>query len=297
MTRRDETSPHAPSSAQPVPNRGLPLIGNSAAIHDIRCTIARIAMGDTSVLITGESGVGKEVVARFVHMHSRRAARPMVAVNCAGVPGTLLQAELFGQFQHGLFGASRKEPGKLQEAHGGTIFLDEIDEMSPQVQKLLLRFLENGELQPIGATVGYRRVAVRLVTATNRDLMTLVRERRFREDLLYRLNVVHIEVPPLRERREDIPALIAHLCTCIGKPLTFSPAALRALETYHWPGNGRELYNTIERLSWTVASEDCQLSDLPDAIRANATTRGAATAGERTRPPTRWNACGSTMGD
>ena len=294
MTRRDETSPHVPSSAQPVPNRALPLIGDSAAIHDIRCTIARIAMGDTSVLITGESGVGKQVVARFVHMHSRRSARPMVAVNCAGVPGTLLQAELFGQAPHGLFGS--EEPGKLQEAHGGTIFLDEIAEMSPQVQTLLLPFLENGELQPVGANVGSRRVDVRVVTATTRDPAALVREGCFREDLLYRLNVVHIEVPPLRERREDIPVLIAHLYTCIGKPLTFSPAAQRALKTYHWPGNGHELYNTIERLSRTVANGDCQLSDLPDGIRASVTSRGAVSAGERTPPPTRWDACGSAMG-
>src|SRR6186997_2730884 len=183
------------------------LIGTSDVIAELSQEIDRIARSDAKVLITGESGVGKELVAHAIHQRSPRVARPMVAVNCAGLPETLLESELFGHVKGSFTGAYRDKQGKLEMADRGSIFLDEIGEMTLRMQGLLLRFLETGELQKVGADHVTRRVNVRVVAATNRDLRQLIAQGLFREDLLYRLNVVHMHVPPLRERRDDIPEL------------------------------------------------------------------------------------------
>ena len=195
----------------PVP-AGKPLIvGRSEAIRGICALAERVALGDAKVLITGESGVGKDLIAQHIHCHSRRAAQPFVAVNCAGVTETLLESELFGHVRGAFTDADRDKVGKLQLAHNGTVFLDEVGEMSLRMQAMFLRFLENGEIQPVGADTATTPVDVRVIAATNKDLLEAVAAGQFREDLMYRLDVVHIHVPPLRERREDIRALIEHL--------------------------------------------------------------------------------------
>src|SRR6186997_1575876 len=186
------------------------LIGTSDVIAELSQEIDRIARSDAKVLITGESGVGKELVAHAIHQRSPRVARPFVAVNCAGLPETLLESELFGHVRGSFTGAYRDKLGKLEMADSGTVFLDEIGEMTLRMQGLLLRFLETGELQKVGADHVTRRVNVRVVAATNRNLRDMIGQGRFREDLFYRLNVIHLSVPPLRERREDIPGLITH---------------------------------------------------------------------------------------
>src|SRR5215213_10474951 len=186
------------------------LIGKSAAMDELREEIARVARSDAKVLITGESGVGKELVAAAVHAQSARAQRAFVAVNCAGIPETLLESELFGHVKGSFTGAYRDKPGKLEMAADGTIFLDEIGEMTLRMQGLLLRFLETGDLQKVGAHRAEGRVDVRVIAATNKNLRDLIAQGQFREDLFYRLNVIHIAVPPLRERKEDIPQLIDH---------------------------------------------------------------------------------------
>ena len=204
------------------------LIGTSAAIAELSQEIDRIARSDAKVLVTGESGVGKELVAHAIHQRSPRAQRPMVAVNCAGLPETLLESELFGHVKGSFTGAYRDKQGKLEIADGGTIFLDEIGEMTLRMQGLLLRFMETGELQKVGADRAGGRVNVRVIAATNRSLRDMIADGTFREDLFYRLNVIHLTVPPLRERREDIPGLVAHFLTQFtrnnGTPVHHIPA-------------------------------------------------------------------------
>ena len=191
-------------------NHNVQLIGTSAAIRDLQVEIARIARSDAKVLITGESGTGKEVVARAIGANSLRASAPFVPVNCAGLPENLLESELFGHVKGSFTGAYRDKPGKLEMARNGTIFLDEIGEMTPRMQGLLLRFLETGEIQKVGAEQVAHGDNVRVIAATNRNLRELITAGLFREDLFFRLNVIHIVVPPLSERREDIPLLVEH---------------------------------------------------------------------------------------
>src|SRR5215831_10374263 len=186
----------------------LELIGRSPEIVSLQEEIERVARSDAKVLITGESGVGKEIVARSIHSLGPRAAMPFAPVNCAGLPETLLESELFGHVKGSFTGAYRDKPGKMETAHLGTVFLDEVGEMTLRMQGMLLRFLETGELQKVGADGSTRHVNVRVIAATNRDLRELVTRGSFREDLFYRLNVIHIMVPPLRERRQDIPLLV-----------------------------------------------------------------------------------------
>lgn len=249
------------------------LTGESLIMRDLRQEIERIARSDAKVLITGESGVGKELVAQAVHACSPRHGRPFVAVNCAGLPETLLESELFGHLRGSFTGAYRDKPGKLELAHRGTVFLDEVGEMTLRMQGLLLRFLETGELQKVGADgIGGSRVDVRVIAATNSDLTQLIAQGRFREDLFYRLNVIHLLVPPLRDRREDVVALIDLFLTRFtadGRYVVRSIAtdAVEALAEYHWPGNVRELENVIERLVVTGRREVVQRDDLPSAIR------------------------------
>ena len=214
----------------------------------------RSAAGDAKVLITGESGVGKDVIARHIHASSKRARGPFIAVNCAGLTETLLESELFGHVKGSFTGAYRDKRGKLQMAHGGTLFLDEVGEMSLRMQALLLRFLETGEIQSVGAHEETTTVDVRVIAATNRNLPDRVAAGEFREDLLYRLRVIHIHVPPLRERRDDIPLLVQHLLKRAEHAVEVSEDAMQLLQRYRWPGNIRELQNVIEQAMWFACS-------------------------------------------
>jgi transcriptional regulator with PAS, ATPase and Fis domain len=239
------------SSFAARPKIGVQLIGQSAVMVALQQEIDRVARSDAKVLITGESGVGKEIVARSIHMRGPRSANVFAPVNCAGLPETLLESELFGHVKGSFTGAYRDKPGKLESANNGTAFLDEIGEMTLRMQGLLLRFLETGELQKVGADNGGAHVNVRVIAATNRNLREMITQGTFREDLFYRLNVIHIVVPPLRERREDIPALVNHFraqyAALNRSPITsVTPEAMKALTEYSWPGNVRELEHWIE---------------------------------------------------
>ena len=235
-----------------MPN-AQPLVGTSPAIRSLLEDIDCAARSDVKVLITGESGVGKEVVAGLIHHRCRRMRGPFIAFNCAGVPDTLLASELFGHVRGSFTDASSDKRGYLEQANTGTIFMDEVGEMSLQMQALLLRFLESGEIQPVGSDRRRINVDVRVITATNRRLMERIAAKEFRDDLFYRLNVFHIDIPPLRERREDIPVLLDHFfskfTTRYGVPYpVVEPDAMERLVAYDWPGNVRELRNLAERL-------------------------------------------------
>jgi transcriptional regulator with PAS, ATPase and Fis domain len=233
-------------------------------------TATRVAESEGKVLITGESGVGKDLVARHIHAHSRRSARPFVAVNCAALTESLLESELFGHVKGSFTGAYRDKPGKLQAAHRGTIFLDEVGEMSLRMQAMLLRFLENGEIQSVGAEGHAGRVDVRVVAATNRNLPELIASGQFREDLMYRLRVIHLEVPPLRDRREDIRPLVNHFARSAGRFVTFTEEAMQLLVKHRWPGNVRELHNVVEQAVLMTDSDVVDVDQLPLAVRAAA---------------------------
>ncbi len=248
------------------------LIGTSVAMAELVQEIERIARSDAKVLVTGESGVGKELVATAIHRRSARAARQLVTVNCAGLPETLLESELFGHVKGSFTGAYRDKQGKLELADGGTIFLDEIGEMTLRMQGLLLRFMETGELQKVGSDRPTSRVNVRVVAATNRSLRDMIAQGTFREDLFYRLNVIHLTVPPLRERREDIPPLMEHFLEQFTRSNGYlvkalAPETQRLLREYSWPGNVRELENVIERLVVTGRAESVTPEELPMEIR------------------------------
>jgi DNA-binding NtrC family response regulator len=263
------------------------LIGNGRAMCALKEEIAQLARSDTKVLITGESGVGKELVARAIQSQGHRVDRPFMVVNCAGLPETLLESEFFGHVKGSFTGAYRDKPGKLEVADTGTVFLDEIGEMTLRMQALLLRFLETGELQKVGADRSERRVNVRVIGATNQDLRKLIAEGRFREDLYYRINVITLLVPTLRERKEDLPMLIEHFlkrfCGNRGQPARrISPEAMRALCEYSWPGNVRELENAVERLVVRSRSEVIDVESLSDELRAPGSV-GIAAKQERRR--------------
>jgi transcriptional regulator with PAS, ATPase and Fis domain len=248
------------------------LIGGGSVMLELKAEVERVARSDAKVLITGESGTGKELVAQAVHAGSVRADRPFVAVNCAGLSETLLETELFGHVKGSFTGAYRDKLGKLELADTGTMFLDEIGEMTLRMQGLLLRFLETGELQKVGADRMTGRVNVRVLAATNRNLREMIAQSTFREDLFYRLNVIHLEVPPLRERREDIPALVHHFLQHFAENGAVTrdvlPDAMTLLTEHQWPGNVRELENVIERIAVTSQNTVIQPSDLPMEIRA-----------------------------
>jgi transcriptional regulator with PAS, ATPase and Fis domain len=233
-------------------------------------TATRVAESHGKVLITGESGVGKDLVARHIHAHSRRSTRPFIAVNCAALTDSLLESELFGHLKGSFTGAYRDKPGKLQTAHRGTIFLDEVGEMSLRMQAMLLRFLENGEIQAVGGDGHTTRVDVRVIAATNRNLPELIAAGQFREDLMYRLRVIHLEVPPLRDRREDIRPLVAHFAGSTGRCVTFTEEALQLLVRHRWPGNVRELHNVVEQAVLMTDREVIDVDQLPAAIRTAA---------------------------
>jgi transcriptional regulator with GAF, ATPase, and Fis domain len=247
------------------------LVGRSPVMMALQAEIHRVAQSEAKILITGESGVGKELVAMSIHAQSPRADLPFVTVNCAGLPETLLESELFGHVKGSFTGAYRDKPGMLEKADEGSIFLDEIGEMSLRMQGMLLRFLETGELQKVGADRVGRRVNVRVIAATNRSLSEMVAQGLFREDLYYRINVINIHVPPLRERREDIPLLVDHFFENMGRgngsrPI-ISPEAYVALSEYPWPGNVRELANVIERMMVAGTGPEIGPDDVPIEIR------------------------------
>jgi transcriptional regulator with GAF, ATPase, and Fis domain len=233
--------------------------------------IQRVALSDAKILITGESGVGKELVAMSVHSQSARSERPFITVNCAGLPETLLESELFGHVKGSFTGAYRDKPGMLEKADEGSIFLDEIGEMSLRMQGMLLRFLETGELQKVGADRVGRHLDVRMIAATNRLLPDMVAQGQFREDLYYRINVINIHVPPLREHREDIPLLVDHFFENMGRSNgsrpRIMPGAYAALSEYSWPGNVRELANVIERMLVSGCGPEIGTDDVPIEVR------------------------------
>jgi transcriptional regulator with PAS, ATPase and Fis domain len=228
-------------------------IGISPAVRTIQAEIEYAASCSAKVLITGESGVGKEVASRLIHQLSDRATAPFLAINCVGVPESLLESELFGHVRGSFTGAHRDRPGLLEMAHRGTLFLDEVADMGIRMQGVLLRFLETGEIQRVGADRTQPRLDVRVIAATNRDPLQYVASKQFREDLYYRLNVIDITIPPLRARREDIPVLFEHFiqrCSDhhrVPRP-TYGADVLQAIQAYEWPGNVRQLRNAVERL-------------------------------------------------
>jgi transcriptional regulator with GAF, ATPase, and Fis domain len=227
------------------------ILANSAALKRVLDTVEQVATTDETVLITGETGTGKELIARAIHRRSPRARGPLVKVNCAAIPDTLLASELFGHERGAFSGAVERRKGRFEQAHGGTLFLDEIGELPPEMQVLLLRVLQEREFERLGGTQTLQ-VDVRLVAATNRDLAEEVRAGRFRSDLYYRLNIFPVHVPALRERPEDIPPLVAHFAEKYGsrfgrKISRIDRKTLDLLQSHSWPGNVRELENTVER--------------------------------------------------
>ncbi|HXH24706.1 MAG TPA: sigma 54-interacting transcriptional regulator [Vicinamibacterales bacterium] len=264
-----------------LPVRGTPatsrlLLGESQVMLDLRAEIAAAARSSAKVLIVGETGVGKELVARSIHLESRRAGQAFVAVNCSGIPDTLLASELFGHRRGSFTGAYRDKVGLVRQAHRGTLFLDELGEMSLAMQAALLRFAETGEIQPVGADHPVAQIDVRLIAATNRDLRAQVAAGQFREDLYYRLNVIPIRVPPLRDRGGDILLLVRHYLAQaaaahgIAAP-ALTPEAAEALLRYSWPGNVRELRNVAERLVLRDLHGRVTPDDLPAEIHAGGT--------------------------
>jgi DNA-binding NtrC family response regulator len=247
------------------------IIGRSRSMQEVFALIRRVAGSQASVLITGESGTGKELVARALHAHSPRANRPFVAVNCAAIPETLLESDLFGYKRGAFTDAKQDKAGLFVEANGGTIFLDEIGELPLTLQPKLLRALQEREIRPLGGTKS-ERVDIRLITATNRHLEKRLKEGRFREDLFYRLNVIHIHLPPLRDRAEDVLPLAEHFLTRsaerAGKPLrSFKETAKKLLLAHAWPGNVRELENVVERAVALAEGDIVTPEDLPPALR------------------------------
>jgi two-component system nitrogen regulation response regulator GlnG len=238
-----------------TPDEALPLIGRSPAMQEIYRVIARLTTTDLTVMVNGESGAGKELVARALHDYGRRRAGPFVAINMAAIPRELIESELFGHERGAFTGATNRHVGRFEQANGGTLFLDEIGDMPPEAQTRLLRVLQEGEFTTVGGRQPIRANA-RIVAATHRDLRALIRSGQFREDLFYRLNVVPIRLPPLRERADDIPVLAQHFLNKAqseGLPAkTLDAGAMAMLSAYRWPGNVRELENLIRRLAALV---------------------------------------------
>ncbi|HEX7176133.1 MAG TPA: sigma-54 dependent transcriptional regulator [Pyrinomonadaceae bacterium] len=246
------------------------IIGTSESLQRVFRLVEKVAGTNTNILINGESGTGKELVARAIHHNSARADRPFVAINCGALPEMLLESELFGHTKGAFTGAVAARPGLFRSAEGGTIFLDEIGEVSPTMQVRLLRAVQEHEVTPVGASAAVRFDA-RIICATNRDLEKEVSEGRFREDLFYRLNVIEVHLPPLRERREDIPLLVRHFIKRTAREQGQSekavePEAMTAFINYNWPGNVRELQNAVER-AFTLSADSIDPDSLPPRVR------------------------------
>lgn len=245
------------------------IIGKSAKIKELIENIKIVAPTNAPVLILGESGVGKELVVKQIHILSDRAEKPFVSINCAAIPDNLFESELFGYKKAAFTGAEKDKKGRIEEADKGTLFLDEVSELPLGVQAKLLRFLQQGEIMPLGTTTP-TTVDVRIVAATNRNLMEMMKENKFREDLYFRLNVFPVFVPPLRERKEDIPLLLKHFMTKYGyKNTTIEDSVIEKLINYNWPGNIRELENMVYRLCIVSKGDKIKLEHLPIELRNN----------------------------
>jgi two-component system response regulator PilR (NtrC family) len=260
------------------------IIGSSKVMHAVFDLIETVAPTNSTILITGESGTGKELVARAIHFNSLRHERPFVALNCGALPETLLESELFGHVRGAFTGAAGNKKGLIETAERGTVFLDEISEMSPMMQVKLLRVLQERKFRRVGG-VEEIDADIRIIAATNRDLGRMVGEGKFREDLFYRINVIPVQLPPLRERREDIPVLAEHFLakyrTQMGKTTTgVSPEALHALEAFDWPGNVRQLENIIERAVALERTQTIQIDSLPLDVSRRGPERTDATGAE-----------------
>ena len=265
-SRRAAEAPAKPALASP-----FGLVGESPAMQEVFGALAKVAPTPATVLITGESGTGKELVARAIHYSSPRASAPFVPVSCAAIPEGLLESELFGHLKGSFTGASETRAGFLQTAEGGTIFLDEISSTPLSTQVKLLRVLQEKEVCMIGSTRG-RHVDIRILAATNKDLLSLVKKGTFREDLYFRLNVLTIDVPPLRDRGNDVLILTRHFAEKFAREMgrevpDFSPQALQVLRNYHWPGNVRELENVVQRLVVMNEAGPVEVPDLPSLMR------------------------------
>jgi len=266
-----------PIEAAPTTGRALgqpgaypEIVGQSAPMLDLFRLIDKLAATDSTVMITGESGTGKELVARAIHKHGRRAVHPLIPVNCGAIPEDLLESELFGHEKGAFTNAVRSRPGRFELANQGTIFLDEVADMSPKLQVRLLRVLQERQLERVGSTQTLN-IDIRVITATNRDLSQAMRDGAFREDLYYRLNVVPIHIPPLRDRRSDIPLLVDHFRLKFNEQRgvdiqKVAPEVMELFLRYAWPGNVRELENVIERMAILTDSDHLTLEDIPSFL-------------------------------
>ncbi|MBI1999582.1 MAG: sigma-54-dependent Fis family transcriptional regulator [candidate division NC10 bacterium] len=268
VERRPQVEPTAPPRLEEAGLRGI--IGKSPKMVELYKLISRVAVVDSTIMITGESGTGKELVARTIHGNSPRAGKPFMAINCGAIPEELLESELFGHVKGSFTGATANKAGLLEVARGGTVFLDEIAEMSPMLQVKLLRFLQDHIFRRVGGTEDME-VDVRMMAATNKDLTQLIQQGSFREDLYYRLNVIPVELPPLRERREDILVLATNFLGFYAakagrSAMEISPEAVQVLMAYSWPGNVRELENAIERAVALATTDEVQVENLPPSI-------------------------------
>ena len=255
------------------------MVGESPGLRQVWDAIKRAAPTNATVLLLGESGVGKELVARAIHRNSLRARERFIQVNCAAIPEELIESELFGHEKGSFTGAAEKQIGKFEQADRGTIFLDEVGDMSPKTQAKVLRVLQEGEVERLGSARTIK-VDVRVIAATNKDLEQEIEKGTFREDLYFRLNVIPILVPPLRDRREDIPPLVRHFADLFSRdnnrrPQRFTPAALEYLQKARWKGNVRELKNTVERLIIMTPGESVDVDDLRDVVRLEAKAAGS----------------------
>jgi two-component system nitrogen regulation response regulator GlnG len=281
-----DPAPEPAAEARRIPE----MLGQAPAMQEVFRAIGRLSRSSMTVLITGESGTGKELVARALHRHSPRAAKAFIALNTSAFTADLLESELFGHEKGSFTGADQLRRGRFEQADGGTLFLDEIGDMSPQLQTRLLRVLAEGEFYRVGGQIPVR-VDVRVIAATHQDLEERVRQGLFREDLLHRLNVIRIEVPPLRSRREDIPELLMHYLAAAAtelsaEPKALTPEAASALSNFDWPGNVRQLVNACRRLTATAPGREIKVEDIPADLGG---VPGAATLqNEWTRQLTQW---------
>jgi DNA-binding NtrC family response regulator len=298
LSRTAETSSVTPPEQHPELVNGEEMIGNGDSIREIKARLVRIASGNSTVLITGETGTGKELIAQVVHANSPRRKKPSITINCAAIPDSLLESELFGYEKGAFTGAQSRNEGKLKAAEGGTVFLDEIGDLSHIGQAKILRLLEGKELQRLGREGGVT-VDVRFVAATNQNLEDLVKEGKFRKDLFFRLNVVHIHLPPLRERKEDLSSLIQYYISHFNRRFGTSihcvaDEVLDYLLTYDWPGNVRELKNLLESIFADHRPDSILLQHLPAQFRCRCAELKSASDDERVRllwalSATNWN--------
>src|SRR5580698_2596537 len=263
----------------------LGIVGRSETMQQVFKLIGQVAATDATALITGESGTGKELVARAIYHHSNRAEQPFLAVNCAAIPEQLLESELFAHEKGSFTGATSQRIGKFEQCNHGTIFLDEIGDMTPATQTKILRVLQSGTFERVGGNQPIS-VDVRVIAATNKPLEQAVATKQFREDLFYRLNVVRIQVPPLRDRRDAIPLLVNYFIEKIGReqqhpPKSIAASVIKTLEKYHWPGNVRELENAIRRAHVMAKSDAILLSDLPPEISGHSPTGGTISSSSK----------------